>query len=908
MDTLVSDPDFMSMGAADQRRALAGVSGDNDFNTLSDEDTTRYIQAHQATMKGAGSSNSSNSPFPFTPQPNESSQDFINRVVNWGKQNPKQLQQAINTSTGVAKKQATDAAPYVGAAAATMLAPEGLPWYYAALARMGLAGAGGGATKAATNLATGAAPLKGVPTTAGEQAGYEGLGFGISKGSELLATITKMSKAGAMPADILAYLTKHGVSSTAGERIGPGLISAGENVIGSTAIGASQATKFGASRQQGLINIANDIVNRISPTSIASPITRGSSVPGIEGAAATELNSTVGGVADLNRLTSATGAPQQSPAELGEMIRGAIKGQFESGHPLSQEMERSAYNAVLPQIQSQGIEVTPTETQQSSLKYLREAKQVEQVLGKYPQEERPIMDSLRALSGEGIKDKAAAQLFDGMEYDKLDPARQQIVDRWMQQNPSAQNVPFDAFWKARQEFGSRIGTLRSQGVIDDKRLGVLDQIYGSMTKDMMSALPADLRSGLQSAFNLTAGQKELFGGQFIKSVLHSTNPMAAESVVDTLIRPGEETDINNMMKVLGNDPQAMGTLRQATQQWFNSNIKDADQGLKLLDARPGLRQILGPNYDALRSNLAQRALSEATPDEMRYQGFLKGIVGSQDPSTVISKAVSSPYVADQLSRLATDPALRSRISSDMIGNIFDSATKGGVYGIPGSELDPHKLFASFADPNTRQALSKFMPVSAIDNLTTFARASAAKDAFTDMLQKATTGGGFDTPEGMFDARKFSSLWSEHRFEMSHLLTPNQFAEIDKLGSAGHYLTFQPGSSPMAGRMGTLRQLSTLGALGAGVGTIGFLMRGDPTMGVLLGASSYFGPKAFMAAVTSPMGARLLSEGIKIPIASPEAAAWAVRMGSYIAQQATSQQPPASQQPSHQVVQVPRTVQ
>lgn len=50
LDSLVADPQFQSLPPADQRRALAGVSGDDSFSKLSDPDTLRYVTAHKEAL------------------------------------------------------------------------------------------------------------------------------------------------------------------------------------------------------------------------------------------------------------------------------------------------------------------------------------------------------------------------------------------------------------------------------------------------------------------------------------------------------------------------------------------------------------------------------------------------------------------------------------------------------------------------------------------------------------------------------------------------------------------------------------------------------------------------------------------------------------------------------------------
>src|SRR5690242_18580448 len=84
LDTLVVDPQFAALKPGDQRKALSGVSGDTSFDSLSDDDTTRYVNAHRATLPSPGQNlkagdlseseaavNRPIAPQPITPKPIE---------------------------------------------------------------------------------------------------------------------------------------------------------------------------------------------------------------------------------------------------------------------------------------------------------------------------------------------------------------------------------------------------------------------------------------------------------------------------------------------------------------------------------------------------------------------------------------------------------------------------------------------------------------------------------------------------------------------------------------------------------------------------------------------------------------------------------------------------------------------
>lgn len=51
LNSLVADPDFQKLAPADQRRAMSGVTGDNTFGQLNDDQTRQYVSSHQAALQ-----------------------------------------------------------------------------------------------------------------------------------------------------------------------------------------------------------------------------------------------------------------------------------------------------------------------------------------------------------------------------------------------------------------------------------------------------------------------------------------------------------------------------------------------------------------------------------------------------------------------------------------------------------------------------------------------------------------------------------------------------------------------------------------------------------------------------------------------------------------------------------------
>ena len=269
-------------------------------------------------------------------------------------------------------------------------------------------------------------------------------------------------------------------------------------------------------------------------------------------------------------------------------------------------------------------------------------------------------------------------------------------------------------------------------------------------------------------------------------------------------------------------------------------------------------------FSLLRNTIADRAAAEITPEERSYRQFLGSIFKGKNVDDVITSAATSPIYSSQLDRLTTgNQPLRDKISSDMMGHLMDSATEG-AYGLPGAKLNGAKLLQNIT--GSKEALSHFIPPATLDHLTQFAKDTAAQDGFKDILAKATHNGSFGDPQAVFDAKKFSSLWSEARPTLSRVMDQPTIEGIDKFAKAGGYMTFSPGNNIVASKIGTLRQMAFL------MGGASWLLTGTPITGILSGAALNLGPRAILKFTTSPLGSKLLSEGIRLPAMDPSASA------------------------------------
>lgn len=793
---------------------------------------------------------------PPSPLSNEAPEDYLNRLMDWTNKNPKDAATYRANALSNLKDTSISAAPYAAGATASALSGnlELMPWWAALLTKAALAGATGGLTKAATNKLTGQPTEQDVGSTAAQVGGGEGFGTAAADAVKGAVLISRLAKGGMIPEDIMKYLIEHGLNPTTGERLGPGIISAGENVISGTAVGTKSASAFMATRQAALKAEASRIADTLATSGMAAPETpaRGTSVEALQRMADGLSKSTLADQASQFRIGDAALPDNMTPADSGRQIIAAVHGQFDA----SNAAERSLYNIINQQIASRGVTVAGDTTAKLAADMLNEAHQVQSVLGKAPAAEGPLYDSLYALSGGAYKDSIAAANFGGLAYQSLDPAKKLAVDRIAAQVP--QSVPFDTFWKARQEFGARIGSLEASGAIDSKKLAAVNRLYDAMTADMMSSLPADIKPLFQMGMDFTKQQKADFGASIVKSMLHPDKPIAAEKVVDTILRQGNETDTAALLKVVGGDRQAMSTLQSATESWLRKNITSPEATLKLLDDRPQLRSIMGPGYDSFVSAIKTQAAKEMSQTDINYNSFLGNLAKGQDKSTIIDKVVTSPYYASQVGRLVpVGSPVRAQLATDMIMHIFDSSTEGGSYSLPGAHLNGDKLLQSLR--SNEESLVKFIPQASIDAYKSYAQSTIARDAFSQLLEAATGKGAFSSDIGNFNPQQFAGKWSELRPTIARAMSPADLATIDKFAAASKFLTLTPNVTANAARFGTLRQIGLLTNI-----PIQFLLGSSPVISLTSEAAAVLGPKALMAAWLNPDFAEFMANGIRMP--------------------------------------------
>jgi hypothetical protein len=341
-----------------------------------------------------------------------------------------------------------------------------------------------------------------------------------------------------------------------------------------------------------------------------------------------------------------------------------------------------------------------------------------------------------------------------------------------------------------------------------------------------------------------------------------------------------------LLKIVGDDPQAKDALKQGAQQWLLQNSKNAADVVKNLDARPGLRQLFGSDYDFVRQGMATRAIAESTPQQLAYKSLLDTLAKGTDHTNVLDNAIKDPSYGAKLDQLfASDPTLKPQFVSDLTERLFNRATDEGRFGTPGAEFQPEKLLKLL---NVNSApLARYLPPEQLASLRDYAGTTLARDTFNSILSDSVKKGS----EGVgttFDSQKFASLWNEQRGKVASYVDQETLNNIDRFAKANKALTFNPSSSSMAGKLGTLGMLRVLPDVG---GITLSLLSGEPAVAALGSVGSiavgHYSPGIFLKLASSPVGAKLLGEGVHIPLASPQAGAWLARVSAYLNHQQDS---------------------
>jgi hypothetical protein len=729
--------------------------------------------------------------FPITPRPGESYESTTGRAISQAKQEPGEVAAAGREATREAKA----AIPYGAAGAATFLLPEGSPlWLYLVAAFSG-AGAAGGGEKIAESAVKGKAPRP------GEVAG-EAVETGITKGvlPELLGRGTgkllgKLGRPSDVPSWIRKYLTERGIQMTAGEMAGPGAISTAENVVGAVAVGTRPVTQFLVKRQDLLAGLLSDTDKEIAKSLESMPgsvVVREGAPRTVQEVAQDALNrmSSEQAMSEAKLVESVTGHTGITPAEAGDIIIQAVRKTYDATDKVLDDL----YDNLRPQLAD--AKVTWKHTA--------------------PEARRFLLNALRSkrMGGSPLPPDLLGSLMKVAGVTKVEGGT--IIG-------TTPVGAFDSAWGARRSFGKMIGRLESQGVITREDLGVLRHLYDTMTTDMMQGLPKPARLQFQQAMAATREVKSAFNSQLIQNMLREDRPAVAEKVFSRLMQSGNETDLKQLITLIGRDKEAVTATKRAAVDWLFKNSRNDEHALQLLEKRPGLRELFGKDYNNLRQELASRVLQAETPQKVLERKFLDKLTGTEDPSTVAKAALDSPAYAERLARLTGTQPL---VHQDMAVRMFQ-----------------------------------------------------------ELVDKSTTNGPFGSVGSYFDAPEFNRNWKLQRESFSKFLAPEVLANIDKMSEAFSKLTFEvkPG---VAAKFHTLAEVRGASALAAAM-VIGGFTGSMTEAAIAAPLASIYGPYVFIKAVLSPTFGKLLAEGLRVPVGTPAAMAWTARVLGFLGEIATS---------------------
>jgi hypothetical protein len=601
-----------------------------------------------------------------------------------------------------------------------------------------------------------------------------GMGLGawagdkVTKGAGKIPQVVREPKI-VIPPGVQEYLTKRGFTFTAGEKTGPGFLQSAEQVMSKVATATGPVSKFLAERQQHFRDAINDLKQRVLREAGADPIERSALGEKLQetSAAAIEQARKAGEAATEARAQQVAGRGELPPSEAGDIILDTVRGQYEGIDAL----ERVLHGRVRTLAESEKVMVkTPPPFSAAAQFAAREAKRFAEAQKRAASPVTAEAETiLRRASGADILDdiskekvgaafddiptvaqkkfdeiadafgvknpqnplarEAAGQLMDIVrdEFNKLHGAAspEALAAKWRNEvleTARKQQIPITQLMDARTGVMNTIRRMRQSGQFDNSTIGTLEHLTRLLTREIRESLPEGLHGMWTEARSLTKQQKADFATKFMRSLMNDQSPVAGEKVVRTLLTVGNETDAANLMKIIGQDENAVAALRRASVDFVQSHAQNAERALKYVEQRPGLKHILGDQYDTFINSLRRAAKVDESPVNAVYRAFLKRLLNDQDPDAAIGKALKSDLRANRLHKLVTNPQMRAQVGQDMFIRLVDdpSVTMNGPFGTPGAYFDP----VAFANEwkQSRHVLAKFLPQESFQSIDEFASA------------------------------------------------------------------------------------------------------------------------------------------------------------------------------------------
>jgi hypothetical protein len=486
---------------------------------------------------------------------------------------------------------------------------------------------------------------------------------------------------------------------------------------------------------------------------------------------------------ELAQAVSGVNRPQ-GPIDAGENIIAAVRNKDAAVDAMEQILHED--NVKKP-ARALGVQVTwPESSQVAGNIYDAHKKAMATSAGSPYSAEAiaPIRRMAAAASPEAAFDSAAQQIY-GKDFNQLTAdQRKDLINfkdtrpqDWVAISGQVQSRPadIDAALNGRTAVLQTLRKLQRTGE-SNMSTASLGRLAESMTNDIGNSLPPDLRVEWNAARAFTKGEKAKFNSDYLKGLLRDQNPEAPEKVFAKVVQTGNETDATNLMRLISGDKEAVANLRRGAADYVLNNSETAADALSLLQKKPGIKAVLGDQYEPFFANISQKAQSETlSPGEDRLRKFLNQVIGAKEPSAAfnvaanarertqeafpglvgdIEKASSEPGVSPQFERkqaflremarakgreaiidgasknvetaarlkgmLANQPEAQMELGNAIYRHALDNATSSGPFGSPGSNFDPVKFYQEFQA--VRPSLARFRSEDSLHELDQFAEA------------------------------------------------------------------------------------------------------------------------------------------------------------------------------------------
>lgn len=596
----------------------------------------------------------------------------------------------------------------------------------------------------------------------------------------------------AVPPHVEAYLKGKGVRLTGGERSQPGFLRSAEPVMAQVATATGPVSKFLEARQKVLRNTIVDLKQQVLREVDAPPVERSTLGEQLQHRAVANLDAERRATTALkdSRAAEFSDSRPLGQADAGDIIIDTVRGQ----HELVDALERQLYGQFRTQLAQMEPAIAVAPTRPSTIFAGREYERFQKARKAGESPVIPDVETiLRRVSGIDRIENVANEMF-GAKFDTLPQSLQSEVMKFV----TGDKLPVKDLLDARTGVQNTIRRMRRSGQFDNTSVGTLEHLNRLITRELRESLPPDLRAQWTAATSLTKQQKADFASQFMRSLMNEQNPIAAERVVKTLLQQGNETDVQSLLKIIGDDGRALATLRRAAIDHIQS-APTAERALKMLNQRPGMKHILGDGYSEFVRKLEQQMANETDTARTLYNTFLRRTLKVQEPETFIARALNSEGYAGRLEQLIPDRTMRAQVAQDMLTRLLDdpSVTRGGVFGASGAAFDPVA---------------------------------------------------------------FAELWKKHRPTIYKFMPSEAYRALDEFAASAEYLKLSH-ALPQGNISAKWKTLQTVSAE-VGIGKL--LLAGQ-----FLPAATIFGvimtPRWLMQLSMSPRGAKLLSEGLRIPL-------------------------------------------